>query len=130
PGPLAENREALQGPLHLRLGDIVVPGAEPQVLRDCQGLEDLAGLGRPRPSPPRYLLRRQPGQDAALEHRLARAWNHQAADRVQQRALAGAVRPDHADDLAAADTEVDAVEHLDAAVGDLDLAQLKHRQPP
>ena len=53
----------------------------------------------------------------------ARLDRQQAADALQRRRLAGAVGADEAHELALADVEVDALDRLDAAVGDLELAQ-------
>ena len=43
----------------------------------------------------------------------------------QQRRLAGAVRAEQGDDLAGVDAQVDAEEHLDVAVGEVDAARLE-----
>ena len=59
--------------------------------------------------------------DGAVLHRL------QAGDALQRRRLAGAVGADQADELAAVDVEVDALDGVDAAVRDLDARELEQR---
>jgi len=49
----------------------------------------------------------------------------QAADALERRGLAGAVRADQAHELAVRDLEVDAFHRLNAAVGDLQLLELE-----
>ena len=55
-------------------------------------------------------------------------------DRVQRRRLAGAVRPDQADDLALLDAQADIAHGGDGAVADLEAGELEcrvsHRSPP
>ena len=53
-----------------------------------------------------------------------------AGEAAQQRGLAGAVRADDGDDLAGVHREVDAVQHLDAAVARAQALDVKHGQPP
>ena len=48
-----------------------------------------------------------------------------AGDQVEERRLAGAVRPDHADDLALVDVQVEVVDHLQAAERHRDPRQLE-----
>ena len=48
-----------------------------------------------------------------------------ARDEVEQRRLAGAVRADHADDLALVDVQVEVVDHLEAAERHRDALQLE-----
>ena len=52
----------------------------------------------------------------------------QAADALERRRLARAVGADQADELALADVEVDALDRVDAAVGDLELVELEQRR--
>ena len=54
---------------------------------------------------------------------LPRSGRDEARDRAQQRRLAGAVRAEQRDDLALADLEVDAEQHLHLAVRDVDRPQ-------
>ena len=53
-----------------------------------------------------------------------------AGEAAQQRGLAGAVGADDGDDLAGVDREVDAVQHLDAAVAGAQALDVKHGRPP
>ena len=46
----------------------------------------------------------------------------QARDRAQKRALAGAVAADQRDDVALLDREIDAAQHADMAVADIEAA--------
>ncbi len=54
----------------------------------------------------------------------------EAGERVDQRRLAGAVRADDAEQLAGAHVERDAPERRRRAVGDLQVAHLKHGRLP
>ena len=53
-----------------------------------------------------------------------------AGEAAEQRGLAGAVGADDGDDLAGVDREVDAVQHLDAAVAGAQALDVKHGRPP
>ena len=98
---------------------------EPQVLLDGQRGEDVAALGDQR------RCRRARGPRAA---RAARApcrrisparQRDEAHDRVQRRRLAGAVGPDQADDLAAAERQAEVAHGGQPAVADLDRVELE-----
>src|SRR5215211_2534914 len=52
---------------------------------------------------------------------------HESADRLQRRRLARAVGADQAHELALVDGEVDAADGLDAAIRDVQLAELEQR---
>ena len=85
---------------------------------------------RPRPSGARACgarprRRRAPATPDPAGRDRARVGTHEARHDVEQRGLAGAVRPDHADDLAARDGERDAGERDDAAEAHADVAQLE-----
>ena len=75
-----------------------------------------AGIGRAAlrdvADPPADLLRLAPQVDAG-DRRLARRRREQRREHPQRRRLAGAVRPEEAEDLARADLEVDAADGLD-----------------
>ncbi len=53
-----------------------------------------------------------------------------ADDRLDQRALAGAVRPEDGDDLTFVDVEIDATERVDIAIGNVEVADLAACQVP
>ena len=72
-------------------------------------------------------LRRRVGDVAAVEHTVAPIRRHEAADRPQQGRLAGTVRAEQCDALAVVDVEVDAEQHLDAAVGHVEAADEQKR---
>ena len=65
------------------------------------------------------LVRRRVGDVAAVEDDRALVGLDHAADGLEQRRLAGAVRAEQRDDLALVDLEVDVEEHLHVAVVDL-----------
>ena len=60
------------------------------------------------------------------ERHLPARTGKQAVDSLQQRGLAGAIVAEQADDASLADRDVDLVQHLEGAVGDVDAANLKH----
>ena len=64
---------------------------------------------------------------AALEHHLAASRAQQPGDGAQRRRLAGAVRPDQGDDLAAVHLEVEVLDGGDVAVADRQLVQREQR---
>ena len=63
------------------------------------------------------LLRRQPGDVAALDADRARLGQHEAGDGAQQRRLAAAGAAEERDHLAALDVEAHAVEHARRPIG-------------
>src|SRR5207244_4722671 len=65
---------------------------------------------------PRKFERRHAGDVLAAEFDVARARLDLAQDAVEERGLARAIRPDHADDLAGPDGQRNAVDRLDRAV--------------
>jgi hypothetical protein len=67
----------------------------------------------------RALRRRHVEQVFALVGDLARDRRDDAGDRFEQRRLAGAVRPDHGDELPALDVERHAAQRAQAAIGDV-----------
>ena len=66
---------------------------------------------------------------AALEQDVALVGLVDAGDQVEERRLAGAVRADHADDLALVDVQVELGDDLQAAERERDAAQLEQRRP-
>ena len=68
------------------------------------------------------LVRRRVRDVAAVEDDRAAVGLDDAADRLQQRALAGAVRAEQRDDLALLDVEVDVEQHLPVVVAGVDAA--------
>ncbi len=102
-------------------------GAHREIFLDGQRAEHAAALGDHGEAVAHELERRAAGHvlagvtDRAALHRL------QAGDALQRRRLPGAVGADQADELALVDVEVDALDRLDAAVGDFDLLQLEQR---
>ena len=75
------------------------------------------------------LGRAQAVEPRAVEPDLALARAQEPADRAQHGRLAGAVGPDDAGDRAAGDLEVDALEHVAAAVARDHAAQPQHQTP-
>ena len=98
------------------------PGeAEPEVLLDGELGEDAAALGHERDArAARRSRARARGASCPCEQDLAAARRHEPHDRVQRRRLAGAVRPDQADDLAASTSSDEVAHGGDAAVGDVE----------
>ena len=127
---LLHDREQLEDGLGIDLGGVAAAPrrvAEPQVLLDRQIGEDAPSLGHERDAAARNVLGlathdRRPG-----EPDVAAARRDEAHDRVQRRRLAGAVRPDQPDDLAATDVEREVAHGGDAAVGDVEARDREHR---
>ena len=96
-------------------------GAHRQVFLDRQRAEHAAALGHHREALAHELERGRAGDALAVVADRAGLDRLQAADALERRRLAGAVRADQAHELALADVEVDALDRVDAAVGDLEL---------
>ena len=77
--------------------------------------EEPQRLERARYAALRDRVRRQPTRLVAVEQDLAGFGPVDPGDQVEQRRLAGPVRPDHADDLVLVDDEVEVVDHDEAA---------------
>ena len=103
------------------------PGRSAEVLGHRQAGEHGCAAGHAHHAGGRDRVRRQVRDVAAVEEDGSVAASVHAGDRAQQRRLAGAVGPDEGDDLAALDVEVDAVQHLHAAVRDVDVAADQQR---
>ena len=98
--------------------------AEPQVLVDGERRK----MWRPSGTsamPARTIVLRLAAQRAAVQQDLAARPRDGADDRVQRRGLAGAVRPDQADDLAGVDLQAEAADGGDGAVADVELPHLE-----
>ncbi len=95
------------------------------MLLDREVGEDLPAFGNETHTAPREPVRRPGFDPLAAEHDLAASGRMQAADRAHQRRLAHAVAAEERDDLARAHLEVDAVQHLAAAVAGM---QAAHRE--
>ena len=107
----------------------VQPAGDAQVLGDGERREHAAAARHLRHAARGDLVRRRVGDLAPVEdHRAAVGLDH-AGDRLQQRRLAGAVRAEQRDDLALVDLEVDAEQHLHAAVGDVEPAHEQQLRP-
>ncbi len=103
------------------------------VLDDGEPGEDPGELEGPADAGGEHLVRREAGDRVVAEPDLARVGPLVAGDHVEQRGLAGAVRPDQAGDGALLDGDRRAVQRLDAAVGlhdSLGAQQGGHRAPP
>ena len=82
----------------------------PEVLEDGQVLEELQALERPRQAEAHPPVGGQRAHGAPVEEHLAGRRPHEGGHGVDERRLAGAVRPDEPDDLAGAHLQVDVVE--------------------
>ncbi|GAA2874993.1 hypothetical protein GCM10020220_075620 [Nonomuraea rubra] len=124
--PLLQDREVLVDAFEVVVHGRAAPDvrAEPEVLLDGQRHERAAPLGHVGDAEPGDGVGRAAGQgDAAERDRAARP--HHAGQGAQQRGLAGAVGAEDRADLALADGEAHAVQHLRVAVtGD----QVLHHQ--
>src|SRR6185437_178304 len=101
-------------------------GAHLEILEHGHAREDAASFGLVRDAAAHDEMRRQSGDVAALEDDAAGAGARLAADRHEQRRLAGAVGADEADDLTLIDREIDAFQRLDIAVGGVQPRYGKH----
>ena len=98
------------------------PTGEAQVLADRQRSEHALAARHLADAQRGDLVGRRVGDVAAVEHdRTAVRLDH-TADRLQQRALAGAVGAEQGDDLAFFDVDVDTEQHLPAVVSGVDAA--------
>src|SRR5206468_343539 len=90
--------------------------AEHQVVGDAELREELAPARDVADPEPRQLVRAPAVDGPAGEDDPAALGREDSGDRAQQRRLAGAVRPEHGDDLLVADLERDAAEDAQVAV--------------
>src|SRR4051794_27946354 len=82
-------------------------GADDDVVDDAHGLEAFDHLEGASDAAPAAFRCRQPRHVLAVEPDRALGWRQHARDQVEQRRLAGAVRPDQPDDLTATDGDRD-----------------------
>ena len=77
-------------------------------------------------------MRLEPADPLAVEQDLAVGRRQERGDQLEQRALAGAVRADHREDLAVRDLEADVVDRDQAAeaLGQMLDAEQAHRSAP
>jgi hypothetical protein len=75
------------------------------VLEDAEGLEDTDDLEGARDAAGHHLMRRQSGDDVAVEARLAAVSREEAGQHVEERRLARAVRADDRAQLTATHLE-------------------------
>ena len=107
--------------------------ADAQILRHGQVRKDPAALRHERDAARDDLVGRFSDQIRTVQQNFAGLRPDQTGDGLQRRGLACAVRADEGDDLAFFDGQVDALDGLDAAVGDdqiLDLQNVTHLRPP
>ena len=90
------------------------------MLRNRRSVWNVRAIPRPRD-----LVRLEAGDALAVEDDVATGRLVDARDQVEQRRLAGAVRADHADDLAPVDVEIEIVDDLEAAEGHRDALQIE-----
>src|ERR1043166_6839662 len=98
-----------------------------QILRDRQAVERPRQLERAREPEDGALMRRHPVDLAAVERHAAAFVVQRAADAIDQRRLARAIRAHQAEALARRDAQIDAVERDEAAEALTDLIDLKER---
>ena len=101
-------------------------GAHFEVLHHGHGGEHLAALGHVRDAELRALGRRHGEQVAAVVRDLATEGRDHARDGLEQGGFAGAVRPDHRDELPALDVERHLAQRAQAAIGDVKRPDLEH----
>src|SRR5207244_12796422 len=102
-----------------------VVSADARVLANGHRVEEvhvLKGSGDPAPDDP---VGRDAEQAPAAEAELARVRAGETGDHVEERRLAGAVRPDQPDDLVLARVERDSVEGDDPAEAPADVLDLE-----
>ena len=130
----AEDREELEGPGSTRPRSppgrpAAQPAGQPQVLAHGQRREHALAAGHLDDAAGGDLVRRGVGDVAPVEDDRAAVGLDQPGDGLEQRRLAGAVGAEQGDDLALADLEVDAEQHLHVAVGDVELADEQQLGP-
>ena len=109
-------------------GGLVVAreGAHFEVFHDGQHGKHVPAFGHQHDAFFDDAVRREGTQVFAAQAHGAVARLEQAADRLQGRALAGAVRADERDDLALVDVERHALERVNVAVVGVDVGNVKH----
>src|SRR5690606_4507325 len=131
-GALLQAREQAIDMLQPRLDDLAAgeEAAHHQVLGHRQVLEDPAPFRRDGDAAAHDVVGVLVRDVLALERDGALARARVAADRHQQRGLAGAVGADQGDDLALVDLDRYAIERLDGAIVGMDVVQLQHHSSP
>ncbi len=124
---VGEHREHLQhlggGCSDTRLVAPIGPAGEFEVLANGQRPEHALAAGHLDDAERSDLVRRGVRDVSAIEHDGTAVSLDDAADRLQQGRLAGAVRTEEGDDLALVEVQVDAVEHRAIVVAGLDAAK-------
>src|SRR5262249_56390156 len=114
----------------------VVPGgpaSDQQVVLHAEARKDVAFLGHVAETETDDRFRLRAVDASTLEPDLAASWSEKSGDRLQQRRLARAVRPDDRDDLSRLDSERHAAQDLVVAVSGakrVDLEQDGHAGAP
>ena len=122
-----EAGKELEGPLHARpriAAELL--RTHQQILAHAHARKDPAPLRRLRDAEAHHLMRRQAGNVRAVEQDAAGTRLGRAADRHQQRGLAGAVGADQGHDLPLVDADGDVVQRAHRAIGGGDAVQLQH----
>ena len=129
---LPQDREAVEGAFERRVGARAVAFAVLPSARFSPTVS-VAKMCRPSmhqgDSAPRDLLGGQAGERFAEEGDLASRHRHEPDDRRERGRLAGAVRPDEADDLALLDLEAQALDGRRTAVAHREVTDAEHALP-
>ena len=101
-------------------------GAHAQIVLDREIGEDIALLRHEADAPFRLTEGLLARDVLPQKGHLARAHGQHAVEAFQQRGLACAVVAEEADDAPLGDGQVDLLQHLEGAMGDVDSARFKH----
>src|SRR5579883_794439 len=112
---LAARVELIGGQMAVRAGIDGVEQGNAQVLGDREAAEGLRQLKAARHAEPRALMRGEPVHHTAIEAHRARLVPQSAAEAIDERALARAIRANETDTLAGGDAERDPIERREAA---------------
>ena len=104
--------------------------ADLEVFLHRHGREEAPPLRDERDAQTAEIVRRDRGQVASVEASAARPDRQEAGERVDERGLAGAVGPDHRDELSVADSQRHVPDGHGVAVRNLEPLDLKHRSFP
>src|SRR4029453_3298336 len=129
PGRARRTREGLSGLAEAFSGGAAPARSgepKPEVLVHREVRVDPAALGNEGDAGLGHLFWRAPPDRAAREAAVAPSRTHKPHHRMEGRALAGAVRADQADDLAAGDGQRQVANRGDTVVGELEAVELKH----
>jgi hypothetical protein len=125
--PVGEAREACERAfLHDRKRRAGERG-HPQVLEHREVGEDPPTFGNEAHARARERVGGSAVHDSTEQREGSGGWRDLAAGNGERRRLPGAVRPEQRVDLRRHEPQVDAVQHVDAAVAGADLRQLEHR---